>query len=52
MFTAFSLRKSREFTDAMQAFDGVVQTAERQRANRGTRAFRSINGHDYLVSPN
>ena len=49
MFTPFSLRQAREFTDTMQAFDGVVETAERQRANRGTLTFRETNGHDYLV---
>jgi hypothetical protein len=49
MFTPFSLRQAREFTDTMQAFDGVTETAERQRANRGTLAFRNTNGHDYLV---
>jgi len=49
MFTPFSLRQAREFTDTMQAFDGVTETAERRRANRGTLAFRKTNGHDYLV---
>ena len=49
MFTPFSLRQAREFTDTMQAFDGVTETVERQRANRGTLAFRETNGHDYLV---
>ena len=49
MFTSFSLRQAREFTDTMQAFDGVVETVARLRANRGTLAFRSTNGHDYLV---
>jgi hypothetical protein len=49
MFTPFSLRQAREFTDTMQAFDGMMETAERQRANRGTLAFRKTNGHDYLV---
>jgi hypothetical protein len=49
MFTPFSLRQAREFTDTMQAFEGVREVEERQRANRGTLTFRNTNGHDYLV---
>ncbi len=49
MFTPLSLRQAREFTDTMQAFDGVQEVTERQRANRGTLTFRVTNGHDYLV---
>jgi hypothetical protein len=33
----------------MQAFEGMREVEERQRANRGTLAFRNTNGHDYLV---
>jgi hypothetical protein len=49
MFTPFSLRQAREFTDTMQAFEGVREVEERQHANRGTLTFRNTNGHDYLV---
>ncbi len=49
MFTQFTLRQSREFSDTMQTFEGIREVEQRQRANRGTVAFRNTNGHDYLV---
>ena len=49
MFTPFSLRQAREFSDTMQAFDGMREVEARQYANRGTLAFRQTGGHDYLV---